>query len=109
MQCTVYLLNAADDTLVDSKELSAGATSYTISIPVTIEEKSYKISVSAIKDLTHEVLKGKSESFSISYENQVKVQDIVLKPIETSASGGLNLDVTVDSDTGITSARALTA
>ena len=108
MQCTVYLLNAADDTLVDSKELSAGATSYTISIPVTSEEKSYKISVSAIKDLTHEVLKGTSESFSISYENQVKVQDIVLKPIETSASGGLNLDVNVDSDTGITSARALT-
>ena len=44
MQCTVYLLNAADDTLVGSKELSAGATSYTISIPVTSEEKSYKIS-----------------------------------------------------------------
>lgn len=105
IQITVELLYAENDGLgAEPLTLTAGATSYTITLPYwTSTPSSYKVRATAKKGSV-EILSGISESFSIYYENQVVLKDIILYPVQTSGKGGINLNITVDSDTGITNA-----
>lgn len=106
VQITVELLYAENDGLgAEPLTLTAGATSYTITLPYwTFTPSSYKVRATAKKGSV-EILSGVSETFSIYLENQVVLKDIILYPVQTTGTkGGINLNITVDSDTGITNA-----
>ena len=81
---------------------------YSVTIPVSETEKEYKIVIEAKTSQNgFIVLSGESEEFTISEANPVASKNVVLSAIaeEGGYFGMISLDVTVDSDSGIHSAK----
>lgn len=101
-----YAYNVADENDYVIGSSGSGITSYTIPIPVSSPNKTYKIKVYAKKG-SADYLYGESSDFTISTSVRAVVKNIELRSIQNSGQGSLKLVVGAPVATGINSARLI--
>lgn len=83
--------------------VDTGSNTYILTIPAPTQAevvKTYNITITA-RNGTTDILTGTSEDIDLSLENTVFTKDITLHAISTSGSGGLDLNVVVDKEEGV--------